>query len=115
LNKHYISNYSIVIMKDEEPLPLSRMATINKPSFWIFILVCLCLYVANKMIAPDTLNSTFVEPHDLLIIGAAFTGLLLNILTISLSNKVVASTLTVICYLFEAISIVALCFLVFSR
>jgi FtsH-binding integral membrane protein len=97
-------------MKDEEPLPLSRMATINKPSFWIFILACLCLYVANKMIAPNTLNITF-----LLIIGAAFTGLLLNILTISLTNKVVTRALTMICYIFEAISIVVLCFLVFSR
>ncbi|WP_158990324.1 hypothetical protein [Mucilaginibacter sp. L196] len=102
-------------MKDEKPLPLSRMATINKPSFWIFILACLGLYVANKMIAPDTLDSTFVEPHDMLIMGVAFTGLVLNILTISLTNKVVTRALTVICYLFEAISIVALCFLVFSR
>jgi hypothetical protein len=102
-------------MKDEKPLPLSRMATINKPSFWIFILACLGLYVANKMIAPDTLDSTFVEPHDVLIMGAAFTGLVFNILTISLTNKVVARTLTMICYFFEAISIVALCFLVFSR
>jgi hypothetical protein len=103
------------MMHNEEPLPLSRMATINKPSFWIFILACLFLYVANKMIAPDTLDSTFVEPHDMLIMGAAFTGLVLNILTISLTNKVVTSTLTVICYLFEVISIIALCFLVFSR
>jgi len=103
------------MMHNEEPLPLSRMATINKPSFWIFILACLFLYVANKMIAPDTLDSTFVEPHDMLIMGATFTGLVLNILTISLTNKVVTNTLTVICYIFEAISIVALCFLVFSR
>ena len=91
------------------------MATINKPSFWIFILACLCIYVANKMIAPDTLDSTFVEPHDMLIMEAAFTGLVLNILTTSLTNKVVIRALTVICYLFEVISIVVLCFLVFSR
>jgi len=104
-----------MMQEDEEPLPLSRMATINKPSFWIFILACLCIYVANKMIAPDTLDSTFVEPHDMLIMGAAFTGLVLNVLTISLTNQVLARTLTVICYFFEAISIVVLCFLVFSR
>jgi len=91
------------------------MATINKPSFWIFIVACLFLYVANKLIAPDTLNSTFVEPNDLLIMGAAFTGLVLNILTISLSNKAITRALTVICYIFEIISIVVLCFLVFSR
>ncbi len=104
-----------MMQEDEEPLPLSRMATINKPSFWIFILACLGLYVANKMIAPDTLDSTFVEPHDLLIMGAAFIGLVLNILTISLTNKILMGTLTMICYLFEAISIVVLCFLLFSR
>ena len=103
------------MQEDEAPLPLSRMATINKPSFWIFIIACLFLYVANKMIAPDTLDSTFVEPHDMLIMGTAFTGLVLNILAISLSNKIVMRTLTVICYLFEAISIIVLCFLVFNR
>jgi hypothetical protein len=103
------------MQEDEAPLPLSHMATINKPSFWIFILACLFLYVANKMIAPDTLDSTFVEPNDLLIMGTAFIGLILNILAISLTNKAVTRSLTVICYLFEAISIIVLCFLVFSR
>lgn len=103
------------MQEDEAPLPLSRMATINKPSFWIFILACLFLYVTNKMIAPDTLDSAFVEPHDMLIIGAAFIGLVLNILIISFTNKAVTHALTTICYLFETISVVILCFLIFSR
>ncbi|MHB8209697.1 hypothetical protein [Mucilaginibacter sp.] len=102
-------------MQDEAPLQLSRMATINKPSFWIFMLACLFLYVANKVIVSDTLDNTLVGSHDILIIGAAFTGIVLNILTTSLTNKDITRILTVICYLFEIVSIVALYLLVFSK
>jgi len=103
------------MMQNEKPLPLSRMATIDKPSFWIFILVCVGIYIINKVLAPDRLNSSFTHANDLPIIGAAFTGLLLNILTVSLTNRAVTHALTITCYVFEAVSIIVLLFLIFSK
>ena len=102
-------------MQNETQLPLSRMATINKPSFWVFIMACIGLYIANKVISPDRLDSSITDPHDMLIMGAAFTGLLLNILTVSLTNKAIIHGLTIACYVFEAASIVVLLFLIFSK
>jgi hypothetical protein len=102
-------------MDEETPLPLSRMATINKPSFWVFIGICLALYVINKIITPDTLYSQFVEPKDMLIIGAAFVGLILNTLIELINKKPLVRVLTVSCYIFEVISVVVLAILVFGR
>ncbi|WP_461451405.1 hypothetical protein [Mucilaginibacter sp.] len=73
------------------------------------------LYVANKVITPDRLDSSFTNPHDLLIVGVAFTGLFLNILIVSIVNKKAKKVLTLACYVFESASVLALLFIVFSR
>ena len=75
----------------------------------------MALYIINKAITPDRLDSSFTDPHDSLIMGAAFAGLLLNILTVSITNKTIIHTLTIACYVFEAVSVVILLFIIFSR
>jgi len=99
-------------MHEDEPLPLARMATINKPSFWIFMIVCLALYICNKMLVPDTLAAPVFDLNEIAIIGVAFAGLFLNLVTAATNDKRLNEILTITCYVFEAVSVVVLAFMV---
>jgi len=101
-------------MPEEKSLPLARMVTINKPSFWIFIVCCMVLYVINKTLTPDTLDNSFVNPNDLVIMGVAFAGLLLNLVCLYINDERLSRIFTISCYVFEAIGIIVLGVLVFG-
>jgi len=61
--------------EEEPPLPLARMATINKPSFWIFIGACILLYIYNKIVAPDAGDAKPYILNSLFIFVTAFVAL----------------------------------------
>jgi len=91
------------------------MATINKPSFWVFIGACILLYIYNRANTPDTDDRTSYLLNNLFIWIATFTGLFLNLITISLKNKKVNYVFSIICYVFEIASIVLLAVLIFIK
>lgn len=92
---------------------MGRMATINRSFFWIFLAALLILYVSNKMLDTDIAEGTIFGLNDILIIGAAFTSLVLNLVTVSITDKQMNRVLTVTCYVFEIGSIIVLAFMVF--
>jgi hypothetical protein len=101
-------------MTEEEPLPLARMATINRPTFWIFLGVCILLYIINKFLTPDTSDRSAYGLNDILIMSAAFVGLLLNLLTMYVKKEALSRKLNIACYIFEVAGIVLLMFMVFT-
>jgi hypothetical protein len=102
-------------MMNETPLPLARMATINKPSFWIFTGVCVLLYIFNKTNTPDTGDRSSYFSNNLYIWMATFTGLFLNLITMSFKNKKVNYIFNIICYVFEIASVILLAALIFIK
>jgi hypothetical protein len=99
-------------MKDETPLPLTRMISINKPSFWIFLTVCFILYVCawqHDRLSADEL----VSLNSMLITGAIFIGLLLNIIAVSVKNRTLVYNIMIVTYFFEVASVIALAFLIY--
>jgi hypothetical protein len=88
-------------MTEDKPHPLARMVTINKPAFWIFIGVCIVLYICNKAITPDIGDRSPYALNDVLIIGAAFIGLLLNLTTGAIKVQKLSRVANVICSAFE--------------
>ena len=100
-------------MDDDKPLQMGRMATINRSFFWIFLASLLVLYIGNKMLDTDITQGTIWGLNDILIIGAAFISLVLNLITISITNKQLNRMLVIACYAFEIGSIIILAFMVF--
>lgn len=102
------------VIAEDDPLPLARMATINKPSFWIFMGACLLLYICSKLLTPDTVVDPVLGSNDLFIIGAAFAGLFLNLITSYTNDQPQKRILTLCCYIFEAGSVIVLAYMVFA-
>jgi hypothetical protein len=101
-------------MPEDTPLPLARMVSINKPSFWIFMGACLALYVSNKVLAPDTLDGSVIWTNDFIIMCVAFAGLLLNMVTVFIKDETLNHVFSIGSYIFEAAGIIVLAFLVFA-
>jgi len=87
--------------EEEPPLPLARMATINKPSFWIFIGACISLYIYNKIAAPVTGDMKPYVLNGLYIFVAAFIALLLNLIAQSVKKPGISQIFNIVCYTFE--------------
>lgn len=100
-------------MDEDKPLPMGRMATINRSFFWIFLASLLVLYISNKMLDNSIAQGTIFGLNDILIIGAAFTSLVLNLVTLSITDKQLNRVLLIACYAFEIASIIVLAFMVF--
>jgi hypothetical protein len=92
-------------MTDDTPHPLARMATISKPSFWIFIGACMVLFVVNKFITPDTGDQTSNKLNNIIIIACAFIALLLNLVGGVIKNERLGRIFNKICLAFEILSI----------
>ncbi len=100
-------------MTEETPLPLSRMAVINKPSFWIFLGACLLLSIYNKAVTQnsgDILSHSF---HNDYIIIVAFVGLFLTLLNTAIKNITANRIFSIGCYVYEIASVVWLGVLIF--
>jgi hypothetical protein len=102
-------------MTEETQLPLARMVTINKPSFWIFIGACILLYIYNKFTAPDTGDRIAYILKGFFVLGAAFIGLFLNLVTDAIKNVKFKRVFAIVCYVFEAVSIILLSLMIVIR
>jgi hypothetical protein len=102
-------------MPDETPLPLARMATINKPSFWTFIGVCISLYIYNKIIAPGTGDLAPYVLNGFFIFLAAFIGLFLNLIAATIKSQAINRIFDIICYIFEMASLLLLAARIFLK
>ena len=102
-------------MTEETPLPLARMVTINKPSFWIFIGACISLYIYNKFTTPDTGDRIAYIVMGFFVLGAAFIGLFLNLVSDAIKNVKIKKVFAVTCYIFEAVSIVLLSLMIIAK
>ena len=92
-------------MKDEAPLPLARIVSINKPSFWIFLAACFVLYVYEWQYNYDRVTAQMVILNHMLIICTIFIGLLLNVIAAGIKNKEGVRNLIICTYFFEIASV----------
>jgi hypothetical protein len=92
-------------MTEQEPLPLTRMASIRSPFFWAFFGVCVILYIYNKSAernAADVVRSAIYGNYVCL---AAFLGLFLTLIADSIKTTTINRVLKVLCYVFEVASV----------
>jgi hypothetical protein len=100
-------------MDEDKPLAMGRMATITRSFFWIFLASLLMLYISNKMLDTSIGQGSIFGLNDILIIGAAFISLVLNLVTVGITDKQLNRILVIACYVFEIASIIVLAFMVF--
>jgi hypothetical protein len=102
-------------MTEDKPLPLARMATINRPSFWLFLVLCLALYSYNKFFNRDNQQIPGYSRNEIYILMAAFTGLFLILVTDAIKPPHLKRAFNIGCYIFEAVAILLLGIAVFAR
>jgi uncharacterized membrane protein YsdA (DUF1294 family) len=83
-------------------------------SFWLFIGVCMVLYVYNKAITPDIdYRAAYHQLIGFFIIGAAIIGLFINLIGSIIKNKTASRVFNIICYTCEVVSVGILVWLIF--
>ncbi|MGZ3752590.1 MAG: hypothetical protein ACXVA2_24835 [Mucilaginibacter sp.] len=99
---------------DEEPdqLPLARMMTIGRSSFWIYFMACTILFTFGLFKPHQPLTGWRVPS---LIAICIFVALLLELISQRMKNEKAARLLTTICYVFEAASVIVFVFITFSK
>jgi hypothetical protein len=102
-------------MIEDKPLPLARMATISRPSFWLFLILCLALYIYNKFFNPDNQQIPGYSRNEIYILMAVFTGLFLNLAGSAFKTPGVNRILNIGCYVFEIVSILVLGILIIIK
>ena len=113
--RFYRLKQEIKLTEEEPPLPLARMATINKPSFWIFIGACISLYIYNKLTTPDNGSTKSYVLNNLFIFLAAFIGLFLNLIAQTVKNASLSRIFNIVCYTFQITSLALLATKIFLR
>jgi len=99
-------------MDEEEltPLPLSRMRTISKPSFWLYLLACMILYTCLIFYSHRPMSNW---RYSSFVAFCAFFVLLLELASQWVKNKRVAHYLGITCYVFEIASTLVFSFIIF--
>src|SRR5437588_3329748 len=98
-------------MDEEElaPLPLSRMRTISKPSFWIYIAACIVLYISLLLNYPYSVQRV---RSSTMVAFCAFFVLFIELVSQGLKNKWVLHYFNIISYVFETGSILFFLFII---
>jgi hypothetical protein len=91
------------------------MATINKPSFWLFIGACISLYIYNKIAGPVTGDMKPYVLNSLYIFVAAFIALLLHLIAQSVKKPAISRIFHIVCYTFEIASLTLVATKIFFR
>jgi hypothetical protein len=92
-------------MTEDQPHPLSRMATIKSPSFWIFFGACLVLYIYNKSATYNAGDIMKYSRYGNYVCLAAFTGLFLTLAADMIKKTRVNRFFMIFCYLYELLSV----------
>jgi len=98
--------------EEKDQLPLARMMSISKPSFWIYFTVCAVLF-AYSILASRAPVADWRIPS--LIALCIFTALLLELASQHIKSEKAANLLTNGCYIFEALSVIALLFIIINK
>ncbi len=96
--------------KELAPLPLSRMRTISKPSFWLYLLACIILYVYLAFNSHRPMSNW---KYSSAIAFCAFLVLFLELVSQWTKNKRMAHNLSIACYVFEIASTMVFLFIIF--
>ena len=102
-------------MTEDEPLPLSRMATIKSPSFWIFFAACVVLYTYNKSAESTASDIVKYSRYGNYVCLVAFTGLFLNLIAGAIKNPRHNRLFMIFCYLLEIAGVAWLAALIVIR
>jgi hypothetical protein len=102
-------------MTEDQPHPLSRMATIKSPSYWIFFGACVVLYVYNKSAESNASDILRYSRHGNYICLVAFIGLFLTLATDMIKKPQVNRFFMIFCYVFELVCVVWLGALIVIR
>lgn len=98
--------------EEKDQLPLARMMSISKPSFWIYFLACAILFTCGLFKSHQPLTGWRVPS---LIAICIFVALLLELISQRMKNEKTARFLATICYVFEAVSGIVFVFITFSK
>ena|ERR1700761_3741093 len=108
----------------QDQLPLARMVTISKPSFWIFLFACMVLYVCSWQYTQGLITEQpdhgrdilqFVYSSHIIILCVLFVGLLLNVIAHFIKGKPLERNFMIGTYLFEIAGVVAAAVMIFMR
>jgi hypothetical protein len=99
---------------NEEPdqLPLARMRTVSRPSFWLYFLACAILYIYITFTAH---NPASRWRHSAFIAFGVFIALLLELISQWLRDQKKARFLVMACYIFEIASFITLVLIIFLK
>jgi hypothetical protein len=92
-------------MTEDQPHPLSRMATIKRPSFWIFFGTCVVLYVYNKSATYNAGDIMKYSRYGNYVCLATFTGLFFTLTAGMIKKPQVNRFFMIFCYVFEIVSV----------
>ena len=92
-------------MTEDQPHPLSRMATIKNPSFWVFFGVCLVLYIYNKSATYNARDVLKYSRYSNYVCIVAFIGLFITLTADMIKKPRVNRLFMIFCYLFEVVSV----------
>ena len=98
--------------EDKDQLPLARMMSISKPSFWIYFTVYAVLF-AYSILTAHTPMADWRMPS--LIALCIFIALLLELVSQRVKSEKAVTLLTNACYIFEALSVVAFLIITISK
>lgn len=98
-------------MSEDGQLPCARMMTINRPSFWIYFIMCTVL-IASYLMRP--FQRGFGWPTPSLIALSVFFMLFLELLSQRVKNERTGRLLVNACYILETGCGLAFLFAVFS-
>jgi hypothetical protein len=99
-------------MDDKElaPLPLSRMRTVSKPSFWAYLVACMILYTYLLINYPYSVPRL---RYSVMVAFCVFFALFLELISQWTKNKRIAHNLSIMCYVFEIASTMVFLFIIF--
>ena len=94
--------------KDPESHPSARLVSIGKPTFWIYWIVCLVIYIANYVIANKSPDKLRTAGPSAAIFVCVFLALILNIIEASVAKPQIKKNLTLFNNVFMIASVIAI-------
>jgi len=91
------------------------MATIKNPSFWIFFGACVVLYAYNKSAESNASDIVKHSRYGNYVCLAAFIGLFLTLAADIIKKPQISRYFTIVCYVFEMVSVIWLGVLIVIR
>src|SRR3569623_1756932 len=95
-----------------DQLPLAHMMTINRPSFWVYFIVCVVLFVCSVYLTRGPVTG-WKLPSAITL--SVFIVLTIELLSQRIKDLKIASWLVNACYLLETACVIAFVFILFGK